>query len=113
MQTKLDSWLLPWCRPSRAQDELAHAKNQELESERCLQAERRAARRSGLVEAPVALVDDHRAGVGTVGEVIQAYELAHPPAGTLLHEAGDEVENRVALGKLRVLVVDRNARAPH
>src|ERR1700704_5027532 len=80
-----------------------------LELKACLDANSHVAARRRLVEAAVGLVDDHRADVVAVGQIVDARELGDAPAAPLLHQPGHQVKGRISIGELGIGIVDRDA----
>src|SRR5690348_16231732 len=82
-----------------------------LELKSRLHAGAEVAPRRGLEVAEVGLVDDDRADVVAVADVVDARELAEAPAAAPLLESGCEVPDGERIGEVRIRVVHRNARA--
>jgi len=69
-------------------------------------AREKAAAGRRLEEALVALVDDHRAGVLAIADVVQSHEFLQAPGAELLLEAGAQVRDKVSGRGVAVDVVD-------
>ena len=61
-----------------------------------LQAEQQFAAGAGLKEAAIAIVDDHRARMLAVGQVVQANKLTKCPITPILLELNDQIQQGVS-----------------
>src|SRR5882724_13642945 len=103
MLRRLRRWRISWRSSSPGCDSL------ELKAR--LDATAHVAARCGLEVAEIGLVDDYRADVVAIGEVIDAGELADTPLAAPLPEAHRKVPDREAVREVAVRIVNRHTRA--
>src|SRR5689334_303932 len=82
-----------------------------LELKACLDSSAHVAPRCGLEVTKVGLIDNHRADVVAIADVVEAHELAEPQPPALLHQARRGVPDSERVSEVGVGIVDRDARA--
>lgn len=75
----------------------------------CAQAEQEVATRFRLDEPAVTGIDDHSADVVAIEKVVDACKFVESPAADILLEPKMIIDHDVAIGKVRVFVVDIDA----